>query len=100
MSESAPKQLTQEQLDRIAFNKAQALERLKAKRKATEEAAAANNIEKAPPKKAKWIKTFYEYDLSTMEDSKGGFIIDESSNDKELKEKEKQKYVIEPYYRK
>lgn len=98
MSESAPKQFTQEQLDRIAFNKAQALERLKAKRKAAEESTPTEN--KAPPKKARWIKSFYEYDLSTMVDSKGGFIIDEAtSNEKELQEKSKS-YVIEPYFRK
>jgi DNA-repair protein complementing XP-A cells len=89
-------QLTQEQLDRIAANKAQALERLRAKRKAIEQ------DQKEAPKKAKWIKTFYEYDLSTLENSKGGFIVDESAEGKAFDEKKRKEksYAIEPYYRK
>lgn len=92
MSEPTTRVLTQDQLDLIASNKAKALERLRAKRKANEE-----NGENAP-KKAKWIKSFYEYDLSTFEDSKAGFIVDDSGN-KKFEEKKKS-YVIEPYYRK
>lgn len=95
MSEPAPtstRVLTQDQLDLIAANKAKALERLRAKRKANEESA------ESAPKKAKWIKSFYEYDLSTFEDSKAGFIVDDSGN-KKFEEKKKS-YAIEPYYRK
>lgn len=98
------KQLTQEQLDRIAANKAKALERLRAKRKANgepESRTATTTTEKpAAPKKAKWIKSFYEYDLSTLEDSRGGFIVDETDGNKEFEEKKKKSYIIEPYYRK
>lgn len=97
MSETAePRQLTQEQLDRIAANKAKALEIQAAKRKAKEQEQPAK-----APKKAKWIKTFYEYDLSTMVDSKGGFIVDETSDEKKFDENKNDKsYAIEPYFRK
>lgn len=88
---SEPKIFTQEQLDRIATNKAKALQRLSEKRKAETPIA---------PKKAKWIKTFYEYDLTTLVDSKGGFIIDETDGNKEFNEEKKRSYIIEPYYRK
>lgn len=92
----APRQLTQEQLDRIAANKARALEIQAAKRKAREQAQPTE-----APKKAKWIKTFYEYDLSTLVDSKGGFIVDETSDEKKFDENKNEKsYAIEPYYRK
>lgn len=99
MSETAPipsstRVLTQEQLDLIASNKAKALERLRAKRKANGE-----TIE-AAPKKAKWIKSFYEYDLSTFEDSKAGFIVDETAGNKKFEEEKKKSYTIAPYYRK
>ncbi|KAI8982550.1 XPA protein C-terminus-domain-containing protein [Pilobolus umbonatus] len=77
--------LTEEQRARTELNKQQALERLRAKRKAEELA----------PKKAKWIKPFYEYDLSRLEDTKGGFIVDESSTEDK---KEKKSYLIEPYF--
>lgn len=97
MSETEePRQLTQEQLDRIAVNKAKALEIQAAKRKAKEQEQPAK-----APKKAKWIKTFYEYDLSTMVDSKGGFIVDETSDEKKFDENKNDKsYAIEPYFRK
>jgi DNA-repair protein complementing XP-A cells len=84
--------LTPEQLDRIATNKAQALTRLRAKRTANEQQKT------EPPKKAKWIKSFYEYDLSTLENSKGGFIVEEQAFDE--KRNKERSYVIEPYYRK
>lgn len=93
---AAPSRLTQEQLDRIAANKAKALEIQAAKRKAKEQAQP-----NEAPKKAKWIKTFYEYDLSTLVDSKGGFIVDETSDEKKFDESKNEKsYAIEPYYRK
>ncbi|CAO3629304.1 unnamed protein product [Mucor hiemalis] len=97
MSDTAPipsstRVLTQEQLDLIASNKAKALERLRAKRKANGE-----TIE-AAPKKAKWIKSFYEYDLSTFEDSKAGFIVDETAGNKKFEEEKKKSYNIAPYY--
>lgn len=90
-------QYTSEQLDRIATNKAQALERLRAKRKANEQ-----QEKSEPPKRAKWIKTFYEYDLSTLENSKGGFIVDEAAEGEAFDEKKRKErsYAIEPYYRK
>ncbi|CAO3634749.1 unnamed protein product [Mucor fragilis] len=91
---AAPSRLTQEQLDRIAANKAKALEIQAAKRKAKEQAQP-----NEAPKKAKWIKTFYEYDLSTLVDSKGGFIVDETSDEKKFDESKNEKsYAIEPYY--
>ncbi|KAI8080126.1 XPA protein C-terminus-domain-containing protein [Gilbertella persicaria] len=95
LTTSAPKQLTQEQIDRIAANKAAALERLKATTKRKREEA--ERQKKEAPKKAKWIKSFYEYDLSTMVDLKGGFILDETTEDKKLEEKKKS-YKIEPYF--
>lgn len=91
------KELTQAQLDLIAANKAKALERLKQKRKATTEPTSSKP---EPPKKAKWLKTFYEYDLSTLENSKGGFIIDETEGNNKFNEEKKRTYIIEPYYRK
>jgi DNA-repair protein complementing XP-A cells len=99
---STGRTFTKEQLDQIAANKAKALERLKAKRKAAEANGQEQTTDKAPaPKKAKWIKSFYEYDLSTMEDSKGGFIVDETEGNKEFElEKKKRSYIIEPYFRK
>ncbi|KAI7905623.1 DNA repair protein rad14 [Cokeromyces recurvatus] len=94
---SVPTQHTPEQIQRIAANKARALERLKAKRKADEQP---NRQESQKPKKARWIKPFYEFDLSRMEDSKGGFIVEETAEDakKELAKKKENSYVIQPYY--
>lgn len=107
MSETAPppaptstRVLTQEQLELIASNKAKALERLRAKRKANGEAPPPTTEAAAAPKKAKWIKSFYEYDLSTFEDSKAGFIVDETAGNKKFEEEKKKSYHIAPYYRK
>jgi DNA-repair protein complementing XP-A cells len=85
--------LTEEQLRRIEANKARALEKLKAKRQARE---LEEKKEERPLKRARWIKSYYEYDLSKMIDSKGGFIVEEDK----IKEEKKNRYVPEPYYRK
>lgn len=85
--------LTEEQLQRIEANKARALEKLKAKRQARE---LEEKKEEKPLKRARWIKSYYEYDLSKMIDSKGGFIVEEDK----IKEEKKNRYVPEPYYRK
>lgn len=97
MSETSNKSaLPQEQLNLMATNKAKALDRLREKRKANGESST-----EAPPKKAKWIKSFYEYDLSTLVDSKGGYIIDENEGSKKLiEERNKRSFEYEPYYRK
>ncbi|KAI8378210.1 XPA protein C-terminus-domain-containing protein [Choanephora cucurbitarum] len=89
------RQLTQEQIERIAKNKAAALERLKETNKRKREET--EQQKKDAPKKARWIKSFYEYDLSTMVDLKGGFILDETTEDKQ-KEEKKKLYNIEPYF--
>jgi DNA-repair protein complementing XP-A cells len=83
--------LTEEQLRRIEANKARALEKLKAKRQARE---LEEKKEERPLKRARWIKSYYEYDLSKMIDSKGGFIVEEDK----IKEEKKNRYVPEPYY--
>ncbi|KAI8984379.1 hypothetical protein BDF20DRAFT_833888 [Mycotypha africana] len=106
---STRKQLTKEQLELIASNKAKALERLKAKRRVREAEQATtdasnnpDNVEKkdaAPqPKKARWIKSYYEYDLSKMMDSKGGYIVDEKAEGRELQNKKDKTYKVEPYF--
>ncbi|KAI8061699.1 XPA protein C-terminus-domain-containing protein [Gongronella butleri] len=71
--------LTEEQRSRMEANKQAALKRLEAtkKRKQQEETAQGKNDKK----KARWT-TFYEYDLSTFENTKGGFIIDEAAAEK------------------
>lgn len=86
--------LTEEQLQRIAANKARALEKLKAKRELKEQE---EKKDEKPLKRARWIKSFYEYDLSTLKDSKAGFIVEE---DTQKEEKEENRYVAQPYYRK
>ncbi|RCI06025.1 hypothetical protein CU098_013032 [Rhizopus stolonifer] len=83
--------LTEEQRQRIAANKAKAIERLNAKRKEREQ----EEKKEKPLKKARWIKSYYEYDLSTLVDSKGGFIIEENNTKEEEKKKH---YLPEPYY--
>ncbi|CEI97768.1 hypothetical protein RMCBS344292_11894 [Rhizopus microsporus] len=84
--------LTEEQLQRIAANKARALEKLKAKRELKEQE---EKKDEKPLKRARWIKSFYEYDLSTLKDSKAGFIVEE---DTQKEEKEENRYVAQPYY--
>ncbi|KAI8884383.1 DNA repair protein [Backusella circina FSU 941] len=79
--------LTEEQRQRIEANKSSALQRLKAKRKNTEQ--------QQPAKRSKWLKSYYEFNLSTMVDSKGGFIVEKTNDDDTKKNKS---YRIEPYY--
>lgn len=94
MSETSNNSALTEAQQLAANNKAKALERLREKRKANGEPPI-----DAPPKKTKWIKSFYEYDLSTLVDSKGGYIIDDTVN-KSNEERNKRAFEYEPYYRK
>jgi DNA-repair protein complementing XP-A cells len=87
--------LTEEQRQRIEANKSSALERLKVKRKNTEQQQ--DTQKQPPPKRSKWLKSYYEYNLSTMVDSKGGFIVEKVNEDDK---KGNKSYRIEPYYRK
>ncbi|ORY99263.1 DNA repair protein RAD14 [Syncephalastrum racemosum] len=74
--------LTDEQKKRIEENKAKALEKLAQKRKATEQETEDPQQRR---RKARWQK-YYDYDLSTIEDSKGGFLVEETKSDQKLKE--------------
>ncbi|CAO3627299.1 unnamed protein product [Cunninghamella blakesleeana] len=102
MSETKSK-LTEEQKCLIENNRKAALERLAQtkKRQLDEEKASSdsnnnnNNNKKDNNKKAKWT-TFYEYDLSKLENTKGGYIVDEVTEEKINKFKE-QATKIDPY---
>ncbi|KAG0163812.1 hypothetical protein DFQ30_010933 [Apophysomyces sp. BC1015] len=98
--------LTKDQQQRIEEKKAKALEKLQAKRDAhsaeltaSDESAAnqTNDRTERASKRSRWATPFYDYNLTNMEDSKAGFILDES-NDKQTK-KDKTP-TIEPYARK
>ncbi|KAG0184417.1 hypothetical protein DFQ28_011162 [Apophysomyces sp. BC1034] len=95
--------LTKDQQQRIEEKKAKALEKLQAKRDAhsaeltaSDESAAnqTNDRTERASKRSRWATPFYDYNLTNMEDSKAGFILDES-NDKQTK-KDKTP-TIEPY---
>lgn len=81
-----------------ATNKAKALERLRQKRQANAEPPSTDKA--PPPKKAKWIKSFYEYDMSTLVDSKGGYLVDDNEANKTIEERNKRRFEYEPYCRK
>ncbi|KAI8143727.1 XPA protein C-terminus-domain-containing protein [Fennellomyces sp. T-0311] len=89
--------LTPEQKQRIEENKAKALEKLK--RKATNETQDRNDQQQKPlPKRARWTK-YYEYDLSTMVDSKGGFLVEESKEDQLVQARKEQATKLSPFIR-
>lgn len=90
-SSSSSSRLTEEQRKRIEENKAKALEKLKAKRQREEQ-------ESKRPKRARWTK-YYEYDLSTMVDTKGGFMIEETREDKLIKSRREEATKISPFIR-
>ena len=87
--------LTPEQIRRIEENKAKAQEILKRKAEAKD----SDEQPKPLPKRARWTK-YYEYDLSTMVDSKGGFITEETKEDKLVRERKEQATKLSPYIRK
>lgn len=87
--------LTAEQKQRIEENKAKALEKLRAKRAADTDSAAASG---KAPKRARWTK-YYEYDLSSMKDSKGGFIAEETEQDKLIKRRREEATKMSPFIR-
>ena len=89
--------LSEDVLQRIAENKAKALAKLAAKRKleqATEatdsnDSNKAGNDEDSRPSKrrARWSKPIFEYDLSQMVDTRGGFIAADDEDDNEKRKK-------------
>lgn len=83
--------LNEEQLKRIQQNKEKALEKLKAKRQLEEQ-------QSKRPKRARWTK-YYEYDLSTMVDTKGGFMVEETKEDKLIKSRREEATKISPFIR-
>ncbi|KAI8089866.1 DNA repair protein RAD14 [Halteromyces radiatus] len=89
--------LTEEQQQRIEHNRKKALERLalSKKRTADNQEEEQSNSSRTNNKKARWT-TFYEYDLSTFENTKGGFIIDEAVEEKVNRFKE-EATKIDPY---
>lgn len=87
--------LTDEQKKRIEENKARALEKLAQKRKATDQETDDPSQRR---RKARWAK-YYDYDLSTMEDSKGGFLVEETKSDQKLKELQENVTRIMPMIR-
>ncbi|KAL1929857.1 hypothetical protein VTP01DRAFT_1011 [Rhizomucor pusillus] len=86
MENSATSTLTPEQRERIEQNRLKALEKLKTKRKATNvaETGSSDDVKKPLPKRSRWTK-YYEYDLSTMVDSKAGFIVEDTLEDDKVK---------------
>ncbi|KAI7875304.1 DNA repair protein [Lichtheimia hyalospora FSU 10163] len=86
---SSSNTLTKEQQQRVQENKAKALEKLKSKRQLEEQ-------QSKRPKRARWTK-YYEYDLSTMVDSKGGFMIEETREDKLIKSRREEATKIAPF---
>ncbi|ORZ08697.1 XPA protein C-terminus-domain-containing protein [Absidia repens] len=96
-STSTSMALTDEQRQKIEENKKKALEKLASRNKRAlnqdDELTATSNSNN---KKAKWTR-FYEYDLSTMENTKGGFIVDEATEEKINRFKD-QATKIEPNY--
>ncbi|KAF7721159.1 hypothetical protein EC973_005156 [Apophysomyces ossiformis] len=101
---STTSSLTAEQQKRIEESRSKAIEKLRAKRKATEShqaddrnpSAATQHGEHAEraTKRSRWTASYYEYNLSNMEDSKAGYILDESSEKSSKKDKITK---IEPY---
>jgi DNA-repair protein complementing XP-A cells len=98
--------LSEEVLQRIAENKAKALAKLAAKRnfEQTTEATEANDSNKAsneedsrPSKRrARWSKPIFEYDLSQMIDTRGGFLAEDDENEDETRKKFDEKtHVVE-----
>ncbi|CAO3620272.1 unnamed protein product [Cunninghamella echinulata] len=91
--------LTSEQKKIIEEKRKVALEKLaQTKKRQLEEEKNPNNKnenENKNNKKARWTK-FYEYDLSQLENTKGGYIVDEITEDKLNKLKE-QATKIDPY---
>jgi DNA-repair protein complementing XP-A cells len=93
-STTVRKPLTEEQRRKIDENKQAALER----RAASKKRAAAEQNDSTGHKKAKRSQ-FYEYDLSTFENTKGGFIVDPVTEEKVNRFRE-QATKIEPMLRK
>lgn len=90
----ARKPLTEEQRRKIDENKQAALER----RAASKKRAAAEQNESTGHKKPKRSQ-YYEYDLSTFENTKGGFIVDPVTEEKVNRFRE-QATKIKPMLRK
>lgn len=104
MSENKSK-LTERQKSLIEEKRKVALERLaQTKKRQFDEGKTSSdnnnntNDNKNNNKKARWT-TFYEYDLSKLENTKGGYIVDEVIEEKINKFKE-QATKIDPYLRK
>lgn len=92
--------LTNEQKKMIEEKRKVALEKLAQTKKRQLDQENPNNKnenENKNNKKARWTK-FYEYDLSQLENTKGGYIVDEITEDKLNKLKE-QATKIDPYLR-
>ncbi|KAI9026572.1 XPA protein C-terminus-domain-containing protein [Phycomyces nitens] len=99
--------LTEEQKQRSEANRLQAIERLKLKRNANEQANSANNDQndlnaviegavQSRPKRSRPITPYYDYDFSKMVDSKGGYIVEEEKDDR-LKNPSNETIKIVPY---
>ncbi|KAI7851556.1 hypothetical protein BDC45DRAFT_538311 [Circinella umbellata] len=88
--------LSLEQKNRIEENKANALEKLKSKRKHDDLESGNNNDQKPSAKRKQWTK-YYEYDLSTMVDSKGGYLVEETKEDKLIQERKEQATKLSPF---
>ncbi|ORX55622.1 DNA repair protein [Hesseltinella vesiculosa] len=89
-SSTASKPLTEEQKKLIESKRQDALKRLEITKKRKQQEASSEN------KKARWT-TFYEYDLSSFENTKGGFIVDEAVEEKINKFKDKTT-KLDPYF--
>lgn len=92
--------LTAEQRERAERNRIKALEKLKAKRKAaeTEESGPSDETKKPLPKRSRWTK-YYDYDLSTMVDSKAGFIVEDTLEDEKIKNRREETTKIAQFIR-
>lgn len=100
MENSATSTLTPEQRERIEQNRLKALEKLKTKRKATDvaETGSSDDVKKPLPKRSRWTK-YYEYDLSTMVDSKAGFIVEDTLEDDKVKSRREETAKIVQFIR-
>ncbi|KAH8552268.1 XPA protein C-terminus-domain-containing protein [Umbelopsis sp. PMI_123] len=97
--------LSEEVLQRIAENKAKALAKLAAKRKHDESTQTSDSTDtqktsndeepKVAKRRARWAKPIFEYDLSQMVDTRGGFLVDDEANDDENNKIETKKHVVD-----
>jgi hypothetical protein len=97
--------LSEEVLQRIAENKAKALAKLAAKRKHDESTQTSDSTDtqktsndeepKVAKRRARWAKPIFEYDLSQMVDTRGGFLVDDEANDDENNQIETKKNVVD-----